>query len=177
MKSLRTWLNFDWTDFQHLQKLKKTFKVRHLPLSNETAWIGTRLVKSPKSWGSKPPVRSQKKADRPKVSSTACVPDYTPVITIWDSDEDGLAGVPKTQTTSPAQKKKKRKLRKVRTPSPQKKSRHAASGKDDDRDVANDDETGEEGSDGHDGDDDQEKKDGGQNDDSSSWETDDSELF
>ena len=120
-KSLRMWLNFDWMDFQDLQAIYKTFKVRHLPLSTERAWAGSSLVKSPKLWGKKTRNRSQKKAARPAMSSFAVVADNTPVITIWDSDEEGLAGPPKPP--SPPAKKSTKRKRNIRKPKALKKTR------------------------------------------------------
>ena len=175
MASLRTWLHFDWTDFKHLQALKKTFKVRHWPLSNEPAWAGSRLLKSPKAWGAKRPARSGKKAARPTViTPESFVPDNTPVITIWDSDEDGLAGA--SQPSSPPAQKKTKRKRKDRTLPPPKKTRHTESGKGDDHDGDEDEGTAEAGAEENEGkeeeDDDQEEEDGEQEDEESSWSAD-----
>ena len=61
--SLKTWNNFDWTDFVMLNKMSKTFKVRHLPLSNYQSWSDfEKFVYVPTSWkDQRNPTKKKKK--------------------------------------------------------------------------------------------------------------------
>lgn len=81
MHSLKTWNNFDWSDFIALNKMAKTFKVRHLALSNYQAWKDyEKFVYVPEEWNSsvEPTPRKKKKKK----------PSKPPIITVFNSSSE-----------------------------------------------------------------------------------------
>ena len=76
MGSWRTWNKFDWSDFLVMNRMAKTFKVRHLPLSNFESWKDSEsFVFHPKAWKDK---------DEPRKKRAKVNPVHAP-ITVYNS--------------------------------------------------------------------------------------------
>ena len=93
LPSLSTWKNYRWTDFTMCKKISKTFRTRHLPISNHKYWANkTQLVPAPTNWS------LQQHDDVSTTRKTKSSPVPQEVITIWDSDDSdgGLSSVVST---------------------------------------------------------------------------------
>ena len=84
MGSLKPWNNFDWKHFVELNKMAKTFKVRHLPVSNHESWKHCKVVTVPTEW--KNPVKSKSKPKKKKST-----PSPKPITVFDSSDEEAEA--------------------------------------------------------------------------------------
>ena len=82
MGSLKPWNNFDWKHFVELNKMAKTFKIRHLPVSNHESWRHCKVVTVPNEW--KNPVKS-------KTIKKKSTPSPKPITVFDSSDEEAEA--------------------------------------------------------------------------------------
>ena len=82
MGSLKPWNNFDWNHFVELNKMSKTFKTRHLPVSNHESWRHCKVVTVPNEW--KNPVKS-------KTIKKKSTPSPKPITVFDSSDEEAEA--------------------------------------------------------------------------------------